>query len=279
MQRGQERTHERLPVAASFEPARAAVDAILASLAAAGLGTWQLVSDDPSTAPEGSITIPLGGVDGEGPLALCSKREGMRPLCEQERAKVHFAARLVSTLVGADASTAHLTEKVAQAEKESATDALTGLGNARSWWRMLSREAARCDRFGLIAVVVVVDLDELKSINDRSGHLAGDDMLRTAASTLGSAVRAEDFVARIGGDEFAVLAVDYEAPAPDRLVDRLQCALATAGVSASMGAALYEPGGQINDVFHAADQQMYVAKRQRADDPATPPRGTPRAAS
>src|SRR3954464_4957960 len=104
MQRGQERTHERLPVAAPFEPARSAVDAILASLAAAGLGRWQLGPDEPPAAPERSITIPLGGVDGEGPLALRSEMEGTRALCEQERAKVHFAARLVSTLVGADVS-------------------------------------------------------------------------------------------------------------------------------------------------------------------------------
>ena len=94
--------------------------------------------------------------------------------------------------------------------------------------------------------------------------LAGDEMLRVAARTLDAVVRAEDFVARHGGDEFGVLAVDYEAPAPDLLVARLHGALTAAGVSASMGAALYESGGQINDVFHQADQQMYAVKRQRA---------------
>ncbi len=263
MQHGNE--HGPLPVARPFEDASSAVEAILRQLAAAGLGTWVLLpGDDVGARGDTMVTIPLGGADEEHPRSLCLQRAGVRPLCPEERSSVHLAARLIATLLGADASTAELTKKVAQAERESATDALTGLGNARSWWRMLSREAARCDRFGLVAVVVVVDLDDLKTINDRSGHLAGDNLLRTAAQTLGTAVRAEDFVARLGGDEFAVLAVDYEAPAPDLLVDRLRGALTDAGVSASMGAALYQPGGQINDVFHEADQQMYAVKRERA---------------
>jgi diguanylate cyclase (GGDEF)-like protein len=254
-----------LPVARSFERASAAVEAILAQLSATGLGTWTVVSGEHAASPPaGTVTIPLGGVEVDHPLALRLERPGAHPLCDDVRGSVHLAARLVATLLGADASTAELTKKVAQAERESATDALTGLGNARSWWRMLSREAARCDRFGLVAVVVVIDLDELKLINDRNGHLAGDNVLRAAAHTLNKAVRAEDFVARLGGDEFAVLAVDYEAPAPDLLVNRLRDALTAAGVSASMGAALYEPGGQINDVFHEADQHMYAAKRERS---------------
>ena len=172
-----------------------------------------------------------------------------------------LAARLVATLLAADASAVKMSEKAARAEKESATDELTGLGNARAWWRMLSREAARCDRFGLVAVVAVIDLDELKRVNDEHGHLAGDEMLRLTADTLSKAVRAEDFVARLGGDEFGVLAVEYEAPGPERLIERLRGELDAADVRASIGAHLYEPGVRINDVFHQADLKMYEAKR------------------
>jgi diguanylate cyclase (GGDEF)-like protein len=148
-----------------------------------------------------------------------------------------------------------------QAEAESMTDPLTGLPNGRAWWRALAREASRCDRHDLLAVVAVVDLDELKVVNDAQGHLAGDLLLRTLAETLEHSVRDTDVVARLGGDEFGVLAVDYQAPVPDTLLTRLEQSLNAADIKASVGADVYSPGGNIDATFKSADLAMYQAKR------------------
>ena len=140
--------------------------------------------------------------------------------------------------------------------------------NTRAWWRALARESARCDRYQLTLVIAVIDLDELKLVNDSQGHLGGDLLLRSAAQQLTAAVRASDLVARIGGDEFAVLAVDYEAPLPDLLLQRLRSNLAANGIRASCGAAVYHPGDAIENAFKSADENMYAAKMSNRRAPA-----------
>jgi diguanylate cyclase (GGDEF)-like protein len=87
----------------------------------------------------------------------------------------------------------------------SNTDPLTGLLNRRRFHERLEDEIGRCRRFGRTASVLCVDVDRLKSVNDRFGHAAGDLALCTVARTLTDGTRTVDAVARIGGDEFAVL--------------------------------------------------------------------------
>jgi diguanylate cyclase (GGDEF)-like protein len=176
---------------------------------------------------------------------------------------VHHTARLLATLIDSEQRADRSHRRALRAEEESMTDDLTGLPNGRGWWRALLREASRCDRYGLAAVVAVVDLDELKVINDTQGHLAGDLLLRTLGETLTAAVRDSDVVARLGGDEFGVLAVDYQRPLPDTMVDRLRAGLEAAGIRASVGADVYRTGDIIDDTFHRADSDMYLVKRAR----------------
>lgn len=152
------------------------------------------------------------------------------------------------------------------AERESRLDALTGLPNRRAWEEAVTLEQARCDRYGLQALVAVVDVDGLKEANDRGGHLAGDVLLRLTARALRAAVREADTVARLGGDEFAVLAVswdDAERGAAGDFPERLAESLAAAGVSASVGVAVAEVGTRLGDAFGRADRSMYDAKRAR----------------
>ena len=103
------------------------------------------------------------------------------------------------------------------------TDSLTGLGNQRAWWDRIAEEDARIERSEASAVVALIDLDDLKTINDERGHLHGDLLLRLAAQTLREAVRTCDHIARVGGDEFAVLAVDFDGE-PAVLHERLTTA-------------------------------------------------------
>lgn len=154
-------------------------------------------------------------------------------------------------------------EQVERIEQEAYSDCLTALPNRRAWERALEREQARCDRQDSTRVaVVVVDVDGLKRTNDEHGHLAGDLLLRQTATALAGAFRATDVVARIGGDEFAVLAVDYEDATPKVLVDRVRAALDDTGVEASVGVAVHEPGRRLVEVVARADAAMYEQKRR-----------------
>src|ERR1700722_17688782 len=87
----------------------------------------------------------------------------------------------------------------------AATDALTGLYNRRLFDEYFDKELNRAKRYGHQLAIVILDLHKLKEVNDRYGHLQGDQVLQMAAATLRRTLRASDFAFRIGGDEFAVL--------------------------------------------------------------------------
>ncbi len=142
----------------------------------------------------------------------------------------------------------------------AATDPLTGCLNRRAFLDRLDRAAADADGGW---VVCLVDLDGFKSVNDRSGHAAGDAVLRAVTAALSGVARETDTVARLGGDEFAVLA----AATPDdaeQLAVRLRDAVARvgagSGVTASVGVTAVRPGDEGHEVLGRADQAMYRAK-------------------
>src|SRR2546423_8652294 len=148
---------------------------------------------------------------------------------------------------------ARLRAALGQAEREAMVDALTGCLNRRGWAKRIEGEERRCRRHGLGAVVVVVDVDGLKAVNDGRGHAAGDQHLITCAGALRTAVRGEDLVARLGGDEFAVLAVQTTSEAPHAVVTHVEHALDAAGVRASLGWALRSSHPSLAGAVTAAD--------------------------
>ena len=165
-------------------------------------------------------------------------------------------------------------KKVREADLERAAlvDPLTGLANRRGFERALERELAAARRHDHRPALVVVDLDHFKEINDRHGHVAGDELLVTAARTLESTVRASDLPARLGGDEFAVLIPDSDLETAQLVARKVVDALGGSAleddgdgpeISASAGVALL---GQrdidsATDLMTAADRAMYRAKR------------------
>jgi diguanylate cyclase (GGDEF)-like protein len=183
-------------------------------------------------------------------------------------AAAEVVVRALCDVVLAEYRAAVATARTQQAEALAATDALTGLGNQRAWWERIAEEDARIHRSDTSAVVAVIDLDDLKTVNDEQGHLHGDLLLRLAAQTLREAVRSCDHVARVGGDEFAVLAVDFDGP-PSVLHDRLAAALERADIRASVGVAAPHQGSSLLDAYARADEAMYADKRGRANPPPT----------
>src|SRR4029453_13008616 len=99
-------------------------------------------------------------------------------------------------------------------------DRLTGLHNRRYFHEMLAREVARAQRYGRALALVVFDLDDFKSINDRLGHLAGDAVLAETAERARGVVRSADIPCRVGGDEFAVLLPQASGREEDLLSQR-----------------------------------------------------------
>ena len=177
-------------------------------------------------------------------------------------AAAEIVVRALSEIVLAEHRVAVATARAEQAEALAATDALTGLGNQRAWWERIAEEDARIHRSDSSAVIAVIDLDGLKTVNDEQGHLHGDLLLRLAALTLRDAVRSCDHLARVGGDEFAVLAVDYDGR-PEALLERLTAALEAAEIPASVGVAPYLSGSTLIEAYARADEAMYAAKRRR----------------
>src|SRR5467141_949043 len=162
--------------------------------------------------------------------------------------------------------------KYEQAESSATTDYLTELPNARSLFLQLDRELARCKRDSSSLVVMVSDMDGFKQINDRFGHLEGNRVLRLFAVALKESCREYDDVARMGGDEFVVLAPGLTADAATKKADSLRELARKAGqevcsediLSLSVGQALYpEDGKDAEALLAEADRRMYVEKQKQ----------------
>ncbi len=151
------------------------------------------------------------------------------------------------------------------------TDPLTGLDNRRSLLNRAGYEIVRHLRDRRSFALVMVDLDGFKALNDRFGHDAGDELLCDVADGLLAGLRAQDTVARHGGDEFCILAPDTDPGGVSALAARITRAVAQASagvetVQASVGIALFpQDGRSLDELLGAADQRLFAAKRARRD--------------
>jgi diguanylate cyclase (GGDEF)-like protein len=146
-------------------------------------------------------------------------------------------------------------------------DPLTGAENRRSLIERIEYEIACHTRSGASFALVMLDIDGFKPLNDRFGHPAGDELLCDLVTALRRSLRAQDTVARIGGDEFCVLAPETDRTGALALVRRIDGAVASVTVGmqslrASVGVALFpEDGGSTHALVYAADQRLLGAKR------------------
>jgi len=214
----------------------------------------------PLVAADGQLFGTLCGID---PLPKSSSLLADAPLFELQ-------ARLLSTILDAELRVVQEARRAEWAESEASLDPLTGVLNRRGWERMVAAEEARASRYGDSVAVLVADLDRLKATNDRHGHLAGDQHLKTAAAILSDKLRASDVLARIGGDEFAVLLPDTDASGAEQLAGRLTGELDRMGVPASIGVSVRHPRFGLDQAVHEADNAMYATKRRRSATESAP---------
>jgi diguanylate cyclase (GGDEF)-like protein len=144
------------------------------------------------------------------------------------------------------------------------TDPLTGLANRRVWDEELAIEISRARREGRPLMVGILDLDRFKRFNDSRGHAAGDRMLRTLAAAFSSQLRETDTIARLGGEEFGVIAPGCDRAQAEHLLSRLREAVPEAQ-TCSAGFAIWEPQEDADSVFKRADDALYEAKRAGRD--------------
>ena len=153
---------------------------------------------------------------------------------------------------------------------QASTDSLTGLANRRMLDEELALEWRRADRVGESLALVLLDLDNFKSVNDGHGHQAGDAVLRSVGQVLAAGVRHADLAGRYGGEEFALILPGTELAGALKLAERLRVQLeetpsalpsgATLHATASFGVAVKDGLSSAEDLVAAADDALYEAK-------------------
>jgi diguanylate cyclase (GGDEF)-like protein len=164
-------------------------------------------------------------------------------------------------------------DRARQFSSEARTDHLTGLANRREFERVMEREVALAERHGRQLTVMMIDVDNLKKVNDRKGHSAGDAALRLVAQELLRVVRASDVCGRLGGDEFGVAMPETDLHRAREVARRLRTAIqemnlaarSTDSVEVSIGLGSWRTGMDWQAVVNLADRELYEDKRHRKE--------------
>jgi diguanylate cyclase (GGDEF)-like protein len=176
-------------------------------------------------------------------------------------------------------------EEFKKLQINAATDPLTGLYNRRLFDEYCDKELNRAKRYGHQLALVILDVHKLKEVNDRHGHLQGDQILQLAAATLRKTLRASDFAFRIGGDEFALLLPQTDTEQANTLCRRVRAQYEgdihslnlDPGVTLDFGiAVLPVDGDQKSELMGTADDRLYQLKNAgRIASRSTPPASAP----
>ncbi|MDH7788216.1 two-component system cell cycle response regulator [Ochrobactrum sp. 19YEA23] len=165
--------------------------------------------------------------------------------------------------------TQDLSERSQTLEHAALTDSLTGMQNRRYFDEALKEYLVQFDRIQRPVGLMIIDLDHFKAVNDTHGHDIGDVVLQEVARCLRDYTRYHDVVARLGGEEFAVLAPNMDAELMIKLANRIRKAIATLEidlgdvkltVTVSIGLAIWDRRETSKDLYRRADKMLYAAK-------------------
>jgi diguanylate cyclase (GGDEF)-like protein len=204
------------------------------------------------------VFLPRPGAYVQAALAVLVQAGCLVALGDGRHAPTRVAATVLIATLTALAARAWMD----RAARAAGTDALTGLPNRSAVTRLLDRELARAGRAGHEVSVVCLDLDNLKAINDSEGHAAGDRALVEVARCWSDELRAEDVLARVGGDEFVAVLVGTDEATAGEVVRRLVAATPD-HLGASIGVATARTSLDGPTLLDQADAAMYEEKRRR----------------
>jgi diguanylate cyclase (GGDEF)-like protein len=213
----------------------------------------------------GGVSVPLRDEEGEmiGTLAVFWRGRDREATDKELTMLEELAARSGPAIENA--------RRFREAKQLADLDALTGLHNRRYFHETLARECSRAHRYNRQLALVVVDIDDFKSINDRIGHLAGDAVLAAVAERVQSVVRSADVACRIGGDELAVILPESTLADAEQLYRRIQFAVGSRPlgpferIRLSAGIAQLQADDDAKTVFERADEALYRAKDSGKD--------------
>jgi len=187
-----------------------------------------------------------------------------RPIKNLERERLNITTELENRA-------AELAAVNRRLESLSNTDPLTGVGNRRAFNARLTQELETISRYHMPLSLMLVDLDEFKPYNDKFGHAAGDDALVAVATILKDHARKTDFVARIGGDEFAIILTETNINGATIQAERFQRGIKSFDwplrqITVSIGIAqALEVSNDFASLFHAADEALYRVKKEHRE--------------
>jgi diguanylate cyclase (GGDEF)-like protein len=252
---------------------------------AALIGVWSTISSSwlPAQIPNPRWAILICGVVilSFGLGRRCSEIPRLKAMLHKQQGMNNQEIELRSQLQEAYVQQQELLTEVDRLYREqtraAVTDAVTGLPNHRAIMGRLDEEIEHCQRLDCVCAVLFVDLDHFKQINDSWGHRAGDAILHEMGIRLCEVTRAEDFVGRYGGEEFAVTLSDTSIEGAMEAADRLRLVIsqqpyewrvegsetiALIPVSCSIGVSIYKLHGTSREsLLESADQAMYKAKQ------------------
>ena len=210
-----------------------------------------------------------------------------RELSEQSGRQISLKTALVDVLSSAGLLKLPILieyEELKRLQFNAVTDPLTGLYNRRYFTESFDKELNRARRYGSPLALVILDLHRFKEVNDKHGHPRGDEVLRTAASTLKKALRTSDSAFRIGGDEFALLLPQTDAPQALALSRRVGAVFAEmlqplqleVSVSMDHGVANFPQDSEdAEQLIRIADERLYRLKHANHKKPGAPDIETP----